>query len=140
MKVAHWHLHDYQIVDWKSPREQLNSYDELQMFPLVAKADPFEALADTYPAEALEEMRAHYGLVAGGGGMKVMGRYLVSGRLRYREHPPGTEFEAYLDEAVEARAINRGSITLFERIPADLEPGSYRLPATRTTTAGKEVK
>lgn len=58
-----------------------------------------------------------------------MGRYLVTRNTPYREHEPGTEFEAYLDANAEARAINRGSIQLLERIPADLAPNSYRLPA-----------
>lgn len=60
MRVEHRHLHDHQIVDWKSPAEQLNSYAELGVFRAASTADPFEALADVYPAEALEEMREHY--------------------------------------------------------------------------------
>jgi hypothetical protein len=60
MRVEHRHLHDYQIVDWKSPREQLNSYESLQVFRSEVLADPFEALAPFYPAAALLEMQHHY--------------------------------------------------------------------------------
>jgi hypothetical protein len=60
MRVMHHHTHDHQIVDWKSPKEQLNTYESLQVFQGSDAADPFDILADTYPADALEEMRAHY--------------------------------------------------------------------------------
>jgi hypothetical protein len=63
MKVFHYHYHNHQIVDWKSPAEQLNSYESLTGFKGLVSDDPFEVLADTYPRVALEEMRAHYGLV-----------------------------------------------------------------------------
>jgi hypothetical protein len=71
-----------------------------------------------------------------------MGRYRVSGRRGYRGHLPGAVFEAYLDPRAEARAIGRGSITLLERIPADLPPGSYRLPTgwPATQDERKEVR
>ncbi len=64
--------------------------------------------------------------------MKELGRYRVVGRRAYRDHQPGEEFEACLDRDAEARAINRGSIRLLERVAADLKPGSYRLPVNRT--------
>lgn len=64
LKVEHRHLHDYQIVDWKSPAEQLNSYDTLTVFRAAVTGDPFATLADYYPAAALEQMRAHYGVRA----------------------------------------------------------------------------
>lgn len=61
MRVVHCHSHDYQLVDWKSPLEQLNSYAQLSAVHRGGEsADPFEALAGTYPAVALEEMQAHY--------------------------------------------------------------------------------
>ena len=60
MRIEHRHLHDHQIVDWKSPVEQLNSYETLSVFRAATVADPFEVLADVYPAEALEQMRALY--------------------------------------------------------------------------------
>jgi hypothetical protein len=62
MKVYHYHYHNHQIVDWKSPAQQLNSYAELTIFKGFTEGDPFVALADTYPEEALSEMRAHYGV------------------------------------------------------------------------------
>jgi hypothetical protein len=62
MVVDHRHHHDYQIVDWKSPTEQLNSYANLAHYRSMPAVDPFTALAGTYPAEALNEMRAHYAL------------------------------------------------------------------------------
>jgi hypothetical protein len=68
MKVVHRHLHDHQIVDWKSPVEQLNTYESLQVFGGSDAADPFEVLSETYPHDLLNEMREHYatqeGLVA----------------------------------------------------------------------------
>jgi hypothetical protein len=61
IRVEHRHLHDYQIVDWKSPAEQLNTYAELAaVYRPTVTGDPFEELAPFYPAEALDEMRAHY--------------------------------------------------------------------------------
>jgi hypothetical protein len=47
-------------VDWKSPLEQLNSYEALGIFRALEPADPFEVLAGVYPEEALAEMRALY--------------------------------------------------------------------------------
>jgi hypothetical protein len=67
VRIEHRHLHDYQIVDWKSPDEQLNGYSDLGVFRAATVTDPFQALADYYPADALEEMQALYsrrGLVA----------------------------------------------------------------------------
>jgi len=60
--------------------------------------------------------------------VKVAGRYLVSGRLGYRGHDPGTEFIEVLDPNVERRAVERGSIVLLERVTPALRDGSYRLP------------
>jgi hypothetical protein len=61
IRVEHRYLHDFQIVDWKSPAEQLNRYADLAaVYRAEVTADPFEALAGVYPAEALDEMRALY--------------------------------------------------------------------------------
>jgi hypothetical protein len=61
--------------------------------------------------------------------VKEMGRYRVVGSRRYRGHEPGSVFEAVLDPHAEARAVDRGSIRLLERLTADLPPNKYRLPA-----------
>lgn len=55
--------------------------------------------------------------------------YRVIGAVRYREHDPGTVFEAVLDPAAEQRAIDRGDIEVIERTTPGLIPGSWRLPA-----------
>jgi hypothetical protein len=60
MRMEYGWLHPYQIVDWKSPTEQLNSYDTLSVYKAESRADPFEVLSDYYDNLALEEMRAHY--------------------------------------------------------------------------------
>ena len=60
MRIMHHHVHDYQIVDWKSPTEQLNSYETLGVYRAASVADPFDALTGVYPAAALEEMAALY--------------------------------------------------------------------------------
>jgi hypothetical protein len=62
MRVEHAISDPLQIVDWKSS-EQLNSYDEVQRWRSTERGDPFDMLADVFPAEALEEMSAYYGLV-----------------------------------------------------------------------------
>ncbi len=52
---AHW------IVDWKTHDEQLTPYRSVAaLYRWEARTDPFTALADHYPAEALEEMEQHY--------------------------------------------------------------------------------
>lgn len=67
--IVYADVHPYQIVDWKSPNvpgvsKQLNSWgDVASRFRRGEQVrDPFDALADVFPAEALAEMRAHYGL------------------------------------------------------------------------------
>ena len=60
IQVKHPLIDPRQIVDWKSPDEQLNSYDNLNRHRTLSDSDPFEALADIYPAESLDEMREHY--------------------------------------------------------------------------------
>lgn len=55
------HLHDQQIVDWKTPGEQLNSFTDISYRHRISHAlDPFVALRGVYPDEALDEMQAHY--------------------------------------------------------------------------------
>lgn len=63
-KIVYGDLHEYQVVDWKTRGEQLNSYRSIMHRHLVggAAADPFEALEGVFPARALLEMRAHYSL------------------------------------------------------------------------------
>jgi hypothetical protein len=61
MKVEHRHLHDRQIVDWKTSETQLNSFDVVaRQFRDEETADPFVELAGVYPDEALEEMASYY--------------------------------------------------------------------------------
>lgn len=64
LKVRHCHVHDQQIVDWKTPGVQLHSYcDVTALHQPRSLGDPFTVLAGIYPDEALEEMRCHYGAV-----------------------------------------------------------------------------
>jgi hypothetical protein len=58
--VEHADSDPLQIVDWKSPEEQLNGYQEVAKWRNRVSGDPFEMLADIFPAEALEEMAEHY--------------------------------------------------------------------------------
>jgi len=51
-----------------------------------------------------------------------MSRYLVTGNWRYREHHPGEEFIANLDEDVEERAVRVGAIKVLERTDTKLDP------------------
>lgn len=62
IRISYGDLHQWQIVDWKSPCEQLNDYAAVTTrFRRGTDHDaPFLALADHYPAEALNEMRRHY--------------------------------------------------------------------------------
>jgi hypothetical protein len=61
LKVKHWHLHERQIIDWKTRGEQLNSYQQVTALRKSrVDGDPFQVLAEHYPAEALEEMEQHY--------------------------------------------------------------------------------
>lgn len=59
--IGHWpdmvelDVHELQIVDWKSHGEQLNSYRMLCGHRECE--EPFSALAEFYPAQAIEEMR-----------------------------------------------------------------------------------
>ncbi len=63
VEVCHQHLHDYQIVDWKTQGEQLTTYKNVTAFRAPTfSADPFAALAPFYDADALEEMSGYYAL------------------------------------------------------------------------------
>jgi len=65
--IRYGDIHGYQVVDWKTKGEQLNSFRDITVRHSqgASPEDPFEALADLYPAEALKEMRAHYTLQQG---------------------------------------------------------------------------
>jgi len=60
-RIEHRVTDSLQIVDWKSPSDQVTAYREV-----VARhrsgdtGDPFDMLAGRFPEVALEEMRAHY--------------------------------------------------------------------------------
>lgn len=57
-KMAELDVHDYQIVDWKSHGEQLNSYQAVGRYGRGPEScEPFEVLGEFYPSEAIEEMR-----------------------------------------------------------------------------------
>lgn len=62
LRVHHVDIDPRQIVDWKSPDTQLNSYSSLRRHRPIDTNDPFEQLAGFYPDEALDEMAAHYGV------------------------------------------------------------------------------
>lgn len=62
-RLLYHDLHDLQIVDWKTPGAQLNTYrDCLRYLRGKESEDPFGELAEVYPSDALEEMRALYGV------------------------------------------------------------------------------
>jgi hypothetical protein len=63
--IEHRNIDPRQIVDWKSEDHlQLNPYDSLTFHKTFANPqDPFVALADLYPAEALRDMQRHYSSV-----------------------------------------------------------------------------
>lgn len=63
MRILHVDTDPRWIVDWKSPGQQLNTYAELRRWFRGDPADPFDTLADLYPADALDRMANHYGLV-----------------------------------------------------------------------------
>ena len=61
-KLVYFDSHPLSIVDWKSS-ENLNSYRGYLRFRDGAESTtPFDDLADVYPGEALDEMRAVYGV------------------------------------------------------------------------------
>ena len=61
IRIVHADSDPRQIVDWKSPGSQLNRYADLLRHKTTGvPVDPFLALADVFPAEALAEMSVHY--------------------------------------------------------------------------------
>lgn len=58
--VRYADVHPRQIVDWKTPSGNLNSYEAVGMHAEARAPDPFVELAGVYPDEALEEMREVY--------------------------------------------------------------------------------
>lgn len=63
MPVEHADSNPLQIVDWKSPVDQLNGYEDVSRWRSKVTGDPFEMLAGVFPDEALEEMERHFALV-----------------------------------------------------------------------------
>jgi len=61
-QVVYGDLHPFQIVDWKSASEQLNSFSDITIRHRrgTPPVDPFDELAKSFPKAALREMRAHY--------------------------------------------------------------------------------
>lgn len=57
-----------------------------------------------------------------------MSLYKVIGRVPYRNHPPGSTFEADLEEKAEERAIRRKAIELLDTTAPKLRDGSWTLP------------
>lgn len=61
-RLEHRAIDPRSIVDWKSPDVQRNPYaDVAARWRGGPPTDPFETLRDVFPAEALDEMAAHYG-------------------------------------------------------------------------------
>jgi hypothetical protein len=63
LRVAHGRIDPRQLVDWKSPGEQLNTYTDLAKHRGQRLEDPFVALDGYFPAESLDAMRDHYARV-----------------------------------------------------------------------------
>lgn len=61
-RITYTDLHPFQIVDFKSSGEQLNSYARCLDHLKGWEQDPWRVLARYYPAEALDDMRAVYRL------------------------------------------------------------------------------
>ena len=53
-----------------------------------------------------------------------MGTYKVTGNVGFDGHKPGEVFEADLDEDLEARAIERGSISVSKEKPTTKKEAS----------------
>lgn len=60
--LVYFDAHPFQIVDWKTPGSQLNTYAACLSYANGPQTDPWDTLAGRYPDEALDEMRAVYGL------------------------------------------------------------------------------
>jgi len=61
LSIVHRMSDPRQLVDWKSPVNQLNSYSDLERHRSEGVHDPFKALAGVYPDDLLQEMATHYG-------------------------------------------------------------------------------
>jgi len=67
MRVEHRPAEPHQIIDWKSPDEQVTPYESVvARHGGVDLGDPFEVLSGLWPRDALDDMRSHYatGMVA----------------------------------------------------------------------------
>jgi hypothetical protein len=62
-RIEHRDIDPLQLVDWKSPGQQLNPYASLRRHPTELTRDPFDVLRGRYPDDALDDMAAHYGRV-----------------------------------------------------------------------------
>ena len=61
VRVVHREIDPRQIVDWKSPDEQLTSYESIfARHRGERRPDPSSVLEGVYGADALAEMQAHY--------------------------------------------------------------------------------
>lgn len=59
--ITYGDLHEWQIVDWKSPDEQLNSFGDITArHRRGTKAQPYRALTGVFPAASLREMRRYH--------------------------------------------------------------------------------
>jgi glycosyltransferase involved in cell wall biosynthesis len=60
-RIEHRVTDPLQIVDWKSPEDQVTAYKEIAARHRHGDTgDPFDMLTGRFPDEALEDMRAHY--------------------------------------------------------------------------------
>lgn len=61
INVVYGDRHALQIVDWKTPGAQLNTFAQIaSVHAGKNRGDPFAVLSGVYPDVALEEMRNHY--------------------------------------------------------------------------------
>lgn len=65
LRITHVEIDPRWIVDWKSPVDQINSYDAVGMWKRAAVTDPWEQLAGLYDDDLLAEMRSHYAKASG---------------------------------------------------------------------------
>jgi hypothetical protein len=136
LKIVHADCDPRQIVDWKSTSVQLNRYHDLRRHKTVGPpTDPFEALADIFPAEALEEMAAHYGRTRVWWRREGVRRLPGDRQTRIPRPRPRHRVRGVHRPAPEQRAIDRGDIRLLRRVTPDLTPGSFVLRTTGRQTA-----
>jgi hypothetical protein len=57
-RIDYFELHPYQVVDRKSPANQLNTLEMCHPYQVRVLPDPFGRLARFYPVDAIDEMRA----------------------------------------------------------------------------------